>query len=480
MNSRRKNSKGITLIALVITIVVLLILAGITIAALNGDNGILTRAKEAKEKTIKAQQEEIAELRKIEDNINENISNTVVEKVTDKNPGVLENDISESNVYVIKSIEDLVSFSYNVRNGNTYEGKTVKLGINLDFNSSKSYVDAFRTDYEKYGYNGELKTLLTSGEGFNPIGTTSNVNKDLYTFSGNFDGNGKKIINLYINLNIEDNENDLRIGLFGNNNGVIKKLGIENCNINGGLNTNGNNTIIVGGIAGWSNGNIEECYVSGIIKGEGKSNAKCRTGGITGNLIGKVKNCYNKANINGQGKWINCVGGISGITIDNSNIESCYNSGTVIFSSSEAENIQEVQSIDAIGGIVGYSYNNTELKNIYNCGNIKLINGNGDEMDIGGIVGYSTNNKIENACNIGEVETNNEKSNIGGIAGTNYGKNGTITKAYYLNKTINGIGRSEQTDNTEKKEDMPNVIDIIGEAFKFDNKNSTYPILNWQ
>ena len=58
MNSRRKNNKGITLIALVITIVVLLILAGVTIAALSGDNGILTRAKEAKEKTIKAQQEE--------------------------------------------------------------------------------------------------------------------------------------------------------------------------------------------------------------------------------------------------------------------------------------------------------------------------------------------------------------------------------------------------------------------------------------
>ena len=53
MNSIRKKNKGITLIALVITIVVLLILAGITIAALSGDNGILTRAKEAKEKTEK-------------------------------------------------------------------------------------------------------------------------------------------------------------------------------------------------------------------------------------------------------------------------------------------------------------------------------------------------------------------------------------------------------------------------------------------
>ena len=43
-----KNQKGITLIALVITIIVLLILAGITIAMLAGENGILTRAAQSK------------------------------------------------------------------------------------------------------------------------------------------------------------------------------------------------------------------------------------------------------------------------------------------------------------------------------------------------------------------------------------------------------------------------------------------------
>ena len=45
------NEKGITLIALVITIIVLLILAGVTIATLTGDNGILGKAVQAKEKT---------------------------------------------------------------------------------------------------------------------------------------------------------------------------------------------------------------------------------------------------------------------------------------------------------------------------------------------------------------------------------------------------------------------------------------------
>ena len=44
-----RNQKGITLVALVITIIVLLILAGVTIAALSGDNGILTRASQSKQ-----------------------------------------------------------------------------------------------------------------------------------------------------------------------------------------------------------------------------------------------------------------------------------------------------------------------------------------------------------------------------------------------------------------------------------------------
>lgn len=53
-----KNQKGITLIALVITIIVLLILAGVTIAMLTGKNGILNKATGAVSDTEKATAEE--------------------------------------------------------------------------------------------------------------------------------------------------------------------------------------------------------------------------------------------------------------------------------------------------------------------------------------------------------------------------------------------------------------------------------------
>lgn len=57
-----KMQRGITLIALVITIIVLLILAGVSIAMLTGDNGILTRSREAKTTTIQKSNEEIVKM----------------------------------------------------------------------------------------------------------------------------------------------------------------------------------------------------------------------------------------------------------------------------------------------------------------------------------------------------------------------------------------------------------------------------------
>ena len=56
--NKSNQEKGITLIALVVTIIVLMILAAVGIATLTGDNGILTRAQEAKDITKKVEIEE--------------------------------------------------------------------------------------------------------------------------------------------------------------------------------------------------------------------------------------------------------------------------------------------------------------------------------------------------------------------------------------------------------------------------------------
>ena len=64
MDKIKKQQKGITLIALVVTIIILLILAGVSIAMLTGNNGVLTQGQRAKEETRIAGVEEVVKLYK--------------------------------------------------------------------------------------------------------------------------------------------------------------------------------------------------------------------------------------------------------------------------------------------------------------------------------------------------------------------------------------------------------------------------------
>ena len=82
---RRTNEKGITLIALVLTIIVLLIISGISISMLTGQNGILNRTVEAKEKTTLASEKEAIVLDFINNNMSQNNDYSIGEKLYDRN-----------------------------------------------------------------------------------------------------------------------------------------------------------------------------------------------------------------------------------------------------------------------------------------------------------------------------------------------------------------------------------------------------------
>ncbi len=71
-----KEQKAITLISLVITIIVLLILAGISIQMITGENGIITQANNSEEKFRIAQIQELIELWKLENNIDGYVENS--------------------------------------------------------------------------------------------------------------------------------------------------------------------------------------------------------------------------------------------------------------------------------------------------------------------------------------------------------------------------------------------------------------------
>lgn len=365
-----KNSKGITLMALVITIIVLLILAGITIGALTGNNGIIKQAQTAKTNTERSDIEEqinvmVVESMKRTGNVEKDVllekldtlpkgkeiidsddkiyviypeydfeidigSGDVitmedVEKVQDETPWELAGSGTKTDPYLIESIEDLVAFSNGVnQESSNYSMKYIKLVNNLDFNSPFSYDNPKTKVSEQTNRiitedsNGtEIKTFLTTGTGFNPIGKQGENSS--YRIA--FDGNGKEIKNIYINRP-EEKMVALFSGSIGQN-----WPGVECRNV---------------GVSGNIIGND---YVAGIVASKGK-----------------VENSYNKANILGKAK----VGGIGGYSISAKN---CYNSGNVKILAQASGG-----SDYAVGGIVGDVQSN-EIRNCYNFGKIELEEG---------------------------------------------------------------------------------------------------------
>lgn len=130
-----KKNSGITLIALVITIIVLIILAGVSITMISGQDGILTRAGKAKEATEKAKEDERKDLDKLADlienggqdfsgfNETDNVNSPVI---TEKNndTGIIPIKWNGSN-WVVCSEDDEEWYNYSDGNKTTSENKTV-------------------------------------------------------------------------------------------------------------------------------------------------------------------------------------------------------------------------------------------------------------------------------------------------------------------------------------------------------------------
>ena len=156
---RRKEEKGITLIALVITIIVLLILAAVSIATLTGENGILTKANKAKEETETASEEEQRKLAMIEATMNtENttfqgvtipagFAPTRIEGESTIDEGLVMVD-SEGNSYVWievpKSIYDDEQYATN--------GAT-KPSASTDYDNIEKVLQNYANDYRQEGYS---------------------------------------------------------------------------------------------------------------------------------------------------------------------------------------------------------------------------------------------------------------------------------------------------------------------------------------
>ncbi len=210
---------------------------------------------------------------------------------------------------------------------NNYKGSVVKHFNIVDFalldpsksnSSSNPYLIATAEDLKvlativnngsrKNGYYKQTANI-TLTEDHIAIGNYNN------RFQGNFDGDGKTISGLTINMPTADYQ-----GLFGyTNSATIKNVVIDDCDITAKQ--------YVGGVIGYSyDTSVDNCRVSGAIK-----TAAEVTGSYHGGIIGysywyNTTNCFNAASVTGKGS---CYGGIVGYQGKNS-ITNSINVGIV-------------------------------------------------------------------------------------------------------------------------------------------------------
>ena len=470
---RREKSQGITLIALVITIIVLLILAGVSIAMLTGENGILTQATNAKERTDKATEEEKIQMavlgssivdngyaevldtdsftREIQNqfgsqqiNVHPNGDGSFIITVEDTQRKYYVNDdktvINSDNIVEISDEQGLINVRDDVKAGNTYEGKAVL-----------------------------LTSDITLSDNWTPIGImspdTDNKNPetgDNKPFKGIFDG-GNHIIN---NLKISSTENKYN-GLFSFVvDGTIRNVTIgENSEVTGNKGAG-----IVGYLYGFQ-GNISNCT----------NYANTNGAGIVRMIAGQhtIYNCKNYGTINdGFGGIVGSSNGIADWPEEFKNyshkIINCGNYGNIV------KNITSVYC----GGITAYLKG--EILNCCNKGNIVSK----AEYNTGGIAG-SVDGRIENCYNIGDI---NGINYVGGIIGAGADSPGTgIYNCYTtgnvsgnfgvgeINGWTDGINVIKEQINCYTKDDTFLASDL-GDAFKDnpDPEKANQPLLYWE
>ena len=248
-----------------------------------------------------------------------------------------------------------------------------------------------------------------TGKNWTPIGTSFHN-----SYTGTFDGGGHTITGLTVTTNDEG------VGLFGylGKAGTVKNVVMEGVQITSNQIYGGK----IGGVAGYSDGTIENCSVSGSVSGT------VYVGGVVGaQWGGSITGCSSSATVKGTVD----VGGVAGQTNSSATLTACYATGNVIIEIHPTNNISG-------GGLVGFNGGN----GVWAC--------------------YATGNVTSTGSSTGKVH-------ISGFLGDNYT---TVTACYWKNNHEQGIGYKKAGTVTEVTEvdgtgvTWQNAVDAMNTALQ--------------
>lgn len=349
---------------------------------------------------------------------------------------------------------------YKLYLGETYAYTVTKadyIPVHGSITAAEDKTLSFTLTYAGEGWDGTAKTAPTQDKnGVYQIGTAAKlawfadaVNKGDTTISGkltaNINLNGKTWTAIGTDSNkfagTLDGDNYTVSGLAGTGglvyylsaNGTVKSLCVD-CAIDGTSN--------VGGIADKSEGRIENCLVSGYIKGGNDT------------IFG--------------------VGGIVGHGVAGNVISGCVSTADILFKYSR----YVVQN--GAGGIVGYTYGTVE--NCYFAGNVHTNAKSVSAGGFGGLVGCARSNAVMKDCyTVGAVT--GPESSFGAVVGK-VNSGATITNCAYLDTVAPQAAAdgttSGMTARTADYMRTPEFAAEMGMHLDSGNSNGGFPVLPWQ
>ena len=314
-------------------------------------------------------------------------------------------------------------------------------------------------------------------------------------FSGSFDGCGFTVRNIDKPLFIESHGSISNLCLEGACNSealecaslVVRNYGSINAvtnkaSVSVSATSDVSDAIVVGGIAAYSFGTIENCSNEGAVSYSSKSSIKAAAiGGIAGYVEAAVTSCTNSGAVSlvakygsgtaGLGKIsasASNLGGIIGAAYTGAPLDRCENTGPIVFSHNAIENASAIYERSQVGGIAGAPFG--DITNCRNSGNIDVVATTGNRaaftaftylVQAGGISGGSycqelnytspcDKTSIIDCINQGNIEVKLDGSKsfspIGGIVGWPNGEaystaNKTVRCTNTGNITMSGAGK---------------------------------------
>ena len=531
-----KQEKGITLVALVVTIIILLILAGVTIRFILNQGGIFNKASEAKEVYSEQAAKESLELV---------LGSLAIEKVTNSDYNettFIDDAILKESMEINQDIVSVSGWSFQIDRsvpkiiaslGRSKKNEEIKITA-----TSKDSVDGVTATIQvQIQFEGELKEITIGGE-IVAIPTPAN---GMYTLTKQVNQNGIYVIwvkdkmdgyqtatikigtimadtdiytkedlvqfrenvnkgRAYENMTIRvkaniDLESEEWIPIGNTSSKVFKgTFDGENHKIQNLKITNGSNI----GLFGYLSGSVKNTRVQVDLKGNNKIGGiagqvdgaiTIENCGVSGSMSGTtyvggvfgvgygggatIKACYNLANISAQ----EASGGITAAFDIDSKITSCYNRGTIT-------------GIDnfGIGGICGNDSKSKIIENCYNAGEIKVSGVAYAGGIVGNVYGGTVDTKVNNCYNLGKIKGNGVTGGVigriqTGIVDVNHCYSQAMINSENMKYQKIECPKSSSLTTTNLTADtMPSILSVIGEEFQEDTNsiNGGYPILKWQ